>query len=217
MAQDTVNLFNLALAAAGQRSRVSLPDERSREAELCNLWFTQTYRQVLRAAKWASASAQDSLAQLAAREGEWTSGQPDPEFQFAFSLPLDCIRPRYLYGFSRFRTSLLTPDTIAIMTNVEQPILYYTLDQTRLEMWDPQLYFAVAYALGANIVMPLSGKPSLSRSLAEVANLYIMEAREAAANESFDGYASLPGGRDWTEPGQRFIYPDGPMIGAGNV
>lgn len=217
MAQDTVNLYNLALSAAGQRARVSLPDERSREAELCNMWFPQTYKQVLRAARWASASAHDALTLVAEREGDWTPGQPDPEFQFAFALPNGCLHPRYLYGFDRFRVSLLAPDRLALMTNLEQPILYFTMDQPWIEMWDAQLYFAVAYALGANIVMPISGKPSLARSLIEQANMYIAAARESAANESFDGFASLPGGRDWTVPGQRFIYPDGPMLGMNNV
>lgn len=217
MAQDIVNLYNIALSAAGQRSRVSLPDERSREAEVCNLWYVQTYRQVLRAAKWASASAFTRLATLAEREGGWAPAQPDPEFQYAFSLPADCLRPRHLYGFARFRVNLIRPDYVALMTDEPLPILYYTADQPRIELWDSQLYFAIAYALGANIVLPLSGKPSLSRGLAEMADAYISAARETAANESYDPYIALPGGRDWVNSAPRFIYPDGPLLGTTNV
>lgn len=222
MAQDKVSLFNLALSAAGARGSVSAPTEASREAELCRLWFEPVVRQVLRAAPWASARAVGRLALIAERTlPDWTVGAPNPEYTYAYALPNACLRPRYLAGYGRFEIALTGPDSQALMTNVEDAILYYTYDQQQISMWDASLYFAVAHALGAYIALPLNGKTQQSRSAQGMANSMIQQAQEAAANESFEPLESDPSwlqvrGSAYNTSLSRFIYPNGPMLAVTN-
>lgn len=224
MAQDKVSLFNLALSAAGARGRVSSPTEASREAEICQLWFDPTYRQILRAAPWASARAVGRLALLNERtfSDDWIAGNPQPEYQFAYALPAGCLRPRFLFGYARFELSLLSASQQALMTGQEDAILYYTMDQPLIQQWDATLYLAVAHALGAYICLPLNGKTQQARSAQGMANSLILQAQETSANESYEPQDSVP---DWIQirgsvynaPVSRYIYPNGPTLALNNV
>lgn len=68
MAQDLVSLYNMACSAIGTKARISLPTEKSREAEICQLWYPTVRDTVLSAAHWSSARAVASLALLADRD-----------------------------------------------------------------------------------------------------------------------------------------------------
>lgn len=224
MAQDEVSLYNLALSAAGARSRVSAPTEASREAEICRLWFAPTYRHILRAAPWASTRAVERLALITERvDGSlWASGDPMPEFRYAYAMPNKCLRPRYLNGYGRFTIELLNAEKQALMTNVEDAILYYTYDQTLISMWDPQLYMAVAKALAAHICLPLNGKAAMARNAMQEANAMIYQAREASANESYEQLHTAATtlqvrGSAYDAASQPYVYPDGPVLAVTNV
>lgn len=223
MAQDKTSLFNLALSAAGSRSSVSAPDEASREAELCRLWFEPVYRQVLRAAPWASTRSVTRLALLTERvDAEWEAGDPQPEYRFAYAMPNGCLRPRYLYDYARFEVSLRSSGQQAIMTSQEDAILYFTYDQALIALWDAGLYIAVAHALGAYIALPLNGKTQQARSAQGMANSLILQAREAAANEDFAPLESDPSwiqarGSAYSVATNRYVYPNGPLLAVSNV
>lgn len=223
MAQNEVSLYNLALSAAGARSRVSAPTEASREAEICRLWFAPTYRQILRAAPWASTRSVSRLALIKERVdgSDWIAGDPMPEYRYAYALPAKCLRPRYLSGYARFTVELLNSETQAIMTNQENALLYYTYDQDGVGMWDSQLYMAVAKALGAQIALPLNGKAAAAQRAMQEANSFIYQARESAANESFEQLSAVAAtmqvrGSAYDMPLSPYIYPDGPTFAVSN-
>lgn len=222
MAQDKTSLFNLALSAAGARGSVSAPTEASREAEICRLWFEPVVRQILRAAPWPSARAVGRLALLSERtSATWELGKPNPEYRFAYALPAQCLRPRYLAGYARFEVALLSSGEQALMTNQEDALLYYTFDQQSIPLWDASLYFAIAHALGAYIALPLNGKTQQARSAQGMANSMIMQAQEAAANESYEPLESDPSwmqarGSAYNNATPRFVYPNGPMLAVDN-
>lgn len=222
MAQDEVSLYNLALSTAGSRSRISAPTEASREAEICRLWFAPIARQILRAAPWASVRAFDNLAVVKERaDASWVDGDPNPEYRFAYALPAQCLRPRFLRNYARFEVALLSSNVQALMTNSEQALLYYTYDQQQISMWDPDLYLAVAYGVAAAIAQPLSGKPGLTRTAQQMANAIILSAREASANESYEPLEalspSLQARGAIAMPIQPYVYPNGPVLAITNV
>lgn len=222
MAQDQTSLYNLALSSIGTRESVSSPTEESREAEICNLWFTYVRDFILRAAPWPSARAHARLSLLAERDTSvsWTATDPDPGFKFAYAAPADMINPRYITTFERFVLSTHDGGTgrrQAIMSNVEDVILAYTMRQINLSLWDSQLYFAVAHALAATIAMPLHGKAERAKVSQDRANQIVLEARQSGANADEDTYdfaASWHQARGYGQsaPIQRFIYPDGPLF-----
>lgn len=223
MAQDEVSLYNLALSVAGARAKISNPAENSREAENCRLWYEPIRRQVLSAAPWASVRAVQRLAVFKEQDSEtWISGAPDPEYRFAYSLPQNYLHARYLYGYSRFSVSLVNVGKAAIMTNAEAAIMYYTYDQPQIQMWDANLYIAIAKALGAAICLPLSGKPQMARNALGEANAMILQAREIAANSDYEPIEQSPDwiaarGGSYTQGGPKFIFPAGPLISVPNV
>lgn len=223
MAQDEVSLYNLALSAAGTRARISSPAENSREAEICRLWFEPVRRQVLRAAPWGSARAMARLALKTERTEEiWAAGMPNPAYRFAYGLPVGYLQARYLYGYARFELSLIATNEMALMTEVENAILYYTMDQKEISLWDPDLYLAISQALGAYISQPLNGKSASAARAQQQANGLIYSAREAAANESFEPIETVPDwisirGSAFSAPSSRYIYPSGPIVAVPNV
>lgn len=222
MAQDEVSLYNLALSVAGSRSRVSAPTEASREAEICRLWFAPIARQVLRAAPWASVRAFDNLAVVKERtDASWVDGDPNPEYRYAYALPAQCLRPRFLRGYGRFEVGLLSSNQQVLMTNTEQALLYYTFDQQQISMWDPDLYLSIAYGIAAAIAQPLSGKPGLTRTAQQMANAIILTAREIAANESYEPLEGLSPSLQVrgaiASPVLPYVYPNGPTLAITNV
>lgn len=226
MAQDEVSIYNLATSAAGARNNIALPNEASREAELCRLWFGPVRDQVLRAAPWPNTRAFSRLAVLAERDPdlEWTASDPEPGLLYSYAVPSDMVYPRYLSTFERFTYGVYDnsgTDVQAIQTNTANAILYYTKRQTNIGLWDSQLYFAIAYALSAHITMPLTGKPQRALNAARMANDLIMQARVNAANSDEESYETIP---EWISargyagsyPATRYIYPNGALISIGN-
>ncbi|TXH15902.1 MAG: hypothetical protein E6R03_06415 [Hyphomicrobiaceae bacterium] len=222
MAQNETSLYNLALSSAGTRARVSQPNEQSREAEICRLWYEPVRRQILRAASWSSAKAISRLALKTEQIETWEPGSPNPQFRYAYGLPAKYLQARFLFDYARFDISLLFTSESALMTNSERALLYYTFDQTDISMWDPDLYLAVAHALAAYICLPLNGKTSQARAAQQQANSLIYSAREATANESYEPVDMPPDwivarGSAYNSPGARYVYPTGPLISVPNV
>lgn len=218
MAKNLVEIYNLALSSVGTRASVSLPSERSREAEICNLWYPLVRDKVLRAAPWASARASELLAVKAQRVSGrlWQKGDPEPDWNFTYSLPADFLYPRYLQNFNQF--FLADDNGQPIMyANVPNAILIYTKKQELPSAWDSALYNAIIHALAAHITMPLNGKVQTASFAMQKANEAIINARIETANENQIEYDSLP---DWliargtnvSARPNRFIYQNGPLF-----
>src|SRR5262245_32354443 len=189
MATNLAQIYNLALGAVGTRQLTSFPDERSREAEVCNLWYPVVLAQVMRAAPWASARAVARLALAAtAQDRDWVVGDPEPGWQYTYVLPPDFMYPRYLSDWSRFVLGQETKDQqggniqiTTLMANTSQAILVYTKSQPVIPQWDADLVIAIVHALAFAISMPLHGKTRRSAMALQTANDAIVRARVATA------------------------------------
>lgn len=216
-----VGIYNLALNAIGERSNVSSPTETSRRAEVCNLWYDSVKDQILGGAPWPEATTVAYLAQYAEQDDDtWTAGEPAPGYNFSYALPSDCLRPRYLTNFDYFLVAEYS-NTRLLNCNTEDAILNYTKRLDNVALWSSDLIMAVAYGLAAHICMPLSGKPSRARTLAERANELVISARVAAANTNNQIYETVPDwirGRGYAQTAmQRYHYPTGSLLVIANV
>jgi hypothetical protein len=220
---DVVDLYNLALNAVGARNNVASRTELSREAEVCELWFTVARDAVFAAAPWPELTKLAYLTVLNERDAEedWVATNARPGYQFAYEAPRDMVRPQYLTNFDRFLVTALG-DKQAIVSNTESAILAYTTKDLSPSFWSAGLKMAMVYALASHIVMPLSAKPARAKQAAEQANNAILQARETAANTSNETFDYLP---DWiaargfagADVSQRFIYPVGNLLTVANV
>lgn len=224
MITDEVSIYNLALNAVGTRSTVALPTEKSREAEVCRLWFGPVRDRVLRAAPWASTRAWSRLALLKERDDSaaWVTGDPEPGYQYVYAVPSDMLAPRYLAGWQRFSMGSYPDNKLALMTNVPNALLTYTKRQEVVGLWDTGLQMAVVYALAAHIAMPLTGKPARARNALEQANDFILSAREEDANNDVASTDTIP---SWIQvrgytgeiSATRYFYPNGNLFSVGEL
>lgn len=217
-----VQVYNLALNAIGARSNISLPTEVSREAEVCNLWYSPVRDQILAAAPWPEATkiAYPALLATADDEDAWLETEPRTGYAYVYAMPSDALRPRYMSDFSRFLYTSYNGQRV-LHSNTEDAILAYTSRLTNIALWDAELQMAIVYGLAANICMPLSGKPSRAKMLAEKANELIMNARVSAANTNNESYESIP---DWIiargfnhSIAPRYFHPYGSLLSLSNV
>ena len=217
-----VQVYNLALNAIGERSNISAPTEQSRPAEVCNLWYSPVRDQILAAAPWPEATkiAYPALLATADDEDAWLETEPRTGYQYVYAMPNDALRPRYMSDFSRFLFTSYNGQR-ALHSNTVDAILAYTSKLENIALWDAELQMAVVYGLAANICMPLSGKPSRAKMLAEKANELITSARVAAANANNESYESIP---DWIvargfnhSSSPRYFHPYGALLVTSNV
>lgn len=218
MAQDLVGLYNLALSACGTRNLVSLPGEKSREAEICDLHYPVTRDLIMSAAHWTSLKAAASLPLAASRDqnSQFASGDPLPNWLYAYGLPSDYLHPRYINSFTSFEIGVHN-NARALFSNASVTVLTYTRRVEVLQLLEPNLYHAIAYALAAAISLSLHGKVSRAKLNIEMANRHIIEARANDANKDFKMFESIPpwlAARGVTQPGaiSEFIYPHGPLL-----
>lgn len=224
MINDEVTIYNLALNAVGARSTVSIPTERSREAETCRLWFGPVRDQVLRAAPWPSAKGLARLALAKERDNDldWNDLDPEPGYQYAYRAPSDMLAPRYISNYARFSLAAYPDNTMVISTSQPNPILIYTKAQPIMSLWDVSLQMAIVYGLAGYITMPLTGKSARAGQNIKQANDLIWQARENAANTDDQTFESIPewiAARGYTSiaPQTRFIFPQGDLLSIGGA
>lgn len=212
-----VQVYNLALNAIGARSNIAAPTEDSREAEVCRLWYSTVRDQILAAAPWPEATKISYPALLATTDDEdaWLETEPRMGYSYVYALPSDALWPRYMSDFSRFLFTNYNGQR-ALHSNTEDAILAYTSRLENMTLWDAGLQMAIVYGLAANICMPLSGKTSRAKTLADKANELVIAARVAAANSNNESYESIP---DWIvargfnhSPQTRYFHPYGELL-----
>lgn len=215
MAIDQLTIWNLALSACGTRSTVASPTETTREARLCNQWYDDVRQLILQTAPWNSARKYSRLALIVERDDtlDWASTDPEPGFQYAYGQPSDLLRPRSTTTFAEFKPGIYGTSTKAIFTNEESPILQYTFDQQRVDLWEPGLRDAMAFALAAHIVTALTGQRTKLSDLVSQAQAKIMQARVDGANsQNPTMLETIP---DWiaargysnNNPSSRYVFP----------
>jgi hypothetical protein len=221
MAQDQTKLYNLALTSLGDRGKVSSPSEKSRGAEMCELWYEPVRDIVLRAAFWPVAKDYALLALSASRDVSlpWAPGDPEPGYLYTYKQPGNILYPRYLTSYAPFVTGINSSDELVIHTNELSPILVFTKQSTNVSTWDATLYMAITAALGAAIALPLTGKRAIAQILARRADEIIMDARAQSANEATIGQDQLPAalvarGFAGAAEETRFIQPFDSLVGS---
>lgn len=218
MANDVVEIYNLALSAVGHRSPIALPTENSREAKLCNRWYPTVRDHVLRSAPWASCRAQENLALVSERDFDlaWADGDPESPWTYKYSAPETFLYPRFIEGFRQFVLGDVDGQAV-IYTDEAEASMVFTKKQIAPPAWDASLRYAIIHALAAHIAKPLTGKVSIAQEAMGMANACIIQARVATANENQQEFESVP---DWliargivtgTNP-SRFIFPTGPLL-----
>ena len=220
MIADEVSIYNLALNAVGTRSNISATTEKDRGAEVCRLWYPVVRDQILSAAPWPSCRKTTRLALYRAQDDDkWQTGEPDPLYNYSYTVPDDMLYPRYLTNFARFELSTSTNDQQVIMTNDPAPMLVYTFRQPLVQRWEGPLGMAIVYGLAAHICMPLTGKPNRAAGLVQQANDLILTARLSAANEDNMAIETIPEwirARGYANPHEdRYYYPYGTLLAGG--
>lgn len=214
MAADVVTIFNWAIGALGNRSRIQSPTEDSVEAEACLLYYENVRDQVLRSAPWDCARTYKRLAQQSFNDGAdaWTTADPAPGWNRAFALPADFLWPRFLASYGRFELGVTSGNQRVLYTNDVTPILCYTKRQELVGLWDADLQAAVAYALAAHICLKVTGSTDKVRTVTAQAVDKILSARSSAANAPNMQFESVPEGlaaRGYggIAPTAQYIYP----------
>lgn len=207
-----VEIFNLALNACGVELGVTSPDENSREAALCRLWYPRVRDNVIGSARWPSARRTARLALLIQRDPSvmWEPGDPEPDYRYAHAVPADLIRPYYLETYARFSYALLG-EIRAIHSNTHAPLLHYNARVTDTSLWDQDLRLAVVHTLATYLAMPLTGNRERLNDNANLAFEFVEQAKTASANGEHEPEETLPEWlqvRGYGNPGaQRYFYP----------
>ena len=222
MTATVVDIYNWALAALGNRSRIQSPEEDSREALRCGLFYENVRDQILRSAPWNAAKAYKRLALSAERDDDaaWVATDPAPGWRYSYSTPPDFLWPRSISTFARFEQGLSSTNTRVIFTNDEAPILVYTKRQERVDLWEADLQAAVAFALAAHICQAITGSNDKVRLVTAQAIDKILAARQNDANASDFQLDWTPEhiaarGAALAAPVRPFIYPPAEFSYAG--
>lgn len=210
MSTGLVNIFNLALSACGSQASVSDPDENSREAALCRLWYDQTRDTIMASAPWPSVRRYARLAQLREKGDLWLAGDPSPQFRFSYAIPSDMLHPYRMESYQRFELSSVASGRI-ISSNEEQPILLYNIRVNDTALWESGLRTAIIYGLAVNLAIPLTGRSQRLQENFQIASQQIEDAQVNAANSSQIQEDHLP---DWLQARgyayggvEKFVYP----------
>lgn len=206
----TLEIYNLALSAINARGRLTSLTENKREAAECNLWYEMVVKTVQSAAFWSSCGASEALTR--------TSG-PQDGYNYAYDLPVQCLRPRYLHSMMPFSITT-NPYSFfkQINTNDPQAVLSYTFYQSDPDGWLPEEQQAIIHALAANIAGPITGRGELIQKNFNLANQFLLDAQandQNSFNHSRDFVPSVIAARGYDGPdtSASFIYPSGNIFG----
>ena len=213
-----LDVWNTALSALRGKGGIAATTATTREADLCRIWYPIARDAVQRGAFWPSCRITAALTQLVKREGAWEAGDPEENYTYAYALPTDYLRARFLRSGERFSLALLTPtdgdEQLALHTDATPAQLVYSKKQEDVDLWDPVQFEATALVLASNLAGPLLGRPEREQVLLGKAHLKLQEAEVASANSESNNLEYVPdviasryGG------GQAFYYPPLPIIG----
>ena len=191
--QNLANLFNQALTSVGHAADVTDPTAKSRSTDLLNLWYPVARRAVFTAAHWPSLrkTARLSLAAERNPDIDWAAADPTPGYLYAYAIPSDMLQPQFLADYTPFKLGRLGA-TRVINTNVQSPLLNYTVDEENLTIWEPDLYRAVIWSLAGCINMAKNGKMNVTEKLERQTMGLISQANVISANSEDEYFDSIP-------------------------
>lgn len=187
---DLLSVYNEALGVAGARGKLSSVADRSREREVCDLFYPSARKRAFAMAYWPSLTSAARLNKVAERNPavDWADGDPLPPWRFAYALPADHSRSRFLEARSPFTFGRRGAELV-LLTNEEKAILTYTSLIESPASWEDALYQVVVAELALTITPSLS----LSDSSAQRTNLYYMKTVSSAlVQQANAGHQFMP-------------------------
>lgn len=156
-----VEIFNFALANIGNSVVVENPDERTKEANVCNLFYDEVLKLTLRDHHWPFARTFASLQLI--------ESDPTTEWAYSYGYPGDCMKFRRILSGARNDTrASRVPYIIVhaanqkrIYTDVETPVAEYTMLVTDTNLFPPDFTSALSWRLSAHIAPALGGESGL--------------------------------------------------------
>jgi hypothetical protein len=194
MAVDDVSIANLALARIGITMKIDSlsPPARTKEAIELIAVFDEVRERVLAAAPWPFARKIVTLQQ---------SGSTPFKWPYRYEYPNDCVAIRALYppyqsGMTAdtfrewtitnkvpFELALDDTDALTICTGQDQAVIEYTKLVTNPRLYNSKFRSAFAWALSAEVALPLAKTIDHSRNAAAAYEKEIAEATAQALNE----------------------------------
>ncbi|EOC1317150.1 hypothetical protein ACI09J_001772 [Cronobacter turicensis] len=183
---SVVEICNLALGNIGNNRSINGLNEKSKEADVCNLYFEHCRDAVLSDFDWNFATKRVALAD---------TGNPPPDWEFAYRYPVDCLRiteimlpgirnpaaagrVEYFVGADSDGTGKL------IYTDQPQAWLKYVGRITDVNMFDRLFIDALSWRLAASICMPLTGNADMANNAMMIYRSTILSAGSHSMNES---------------------------------
>ncbi len=148
-----------------------LSDRAQEEAITCARHFVQVRDRLLSAHPWRFARRWAPLARLT---------QPAPGWDFAFALPVDCLR---LLGLVSERTVLVHWEVVGSQVLCSHDPVYarYTASVGDTSRWDPSFADAFCAALASEMVAAVAGEVQAASMLEKRSQLAIQEAHLSGA------------------------------------
>jgi|TARA_R110000744_G_scaffold29151_3_gene69824 hypothetical protein len=188
-----VQIAKMALQHVGDRYDISDITEATPEAEQVNLLYDDTRDALLRQHPWVFATKYTSPAAL--------SGTAPGNWSYMYTYPTDCIKMLGIVNSLgddqpkiRFEVARNASSTRVILTDEEQPQIFYTFLAEDTADYDPEFVMAFSYVLGARMAVPLTGDPDLANSLFQQARSVLNSAWASDSNEGIE--PSIPDA-DW--------------------
>lgn len=196
MATSETEIVNLALVRIGHKQTITSLGEGTPTADVCKVLYEPTRDTVLQAHPWNFAIRRATLSRSAS--------EPEFEFQYKFALPsgptppycLKVVRTSweaipasgtwvYSEPFVHGYTSL-TPYRIEgrwLLANEESCAIEYIARITDVTQYSVSFVNALSLKLSAELAMPLADNQQLARTMAELYEAAVRDARVTDAQE----------------------------------
>lgn len=177
------DICNIALSYLAKNRITSLEDN-TEEAKQCKIHYDHCRHMILRAYTWGFAKKVEQLALLEATVPGW---------KYAYSYPQKCEAVRLIFAESmaeqkeskksQFEKAIITDNTRAILTNVENAWCEFTYDATDADMFSEEFIEALARLLASAMAMQLTGNAAIQTTQYQIYQLAMRSGMTAAANE----------------------------------
>ena len=217
---SVLDIWNQALSAVKARGRLTSLSDRTPEGEVCSQIYPTVLEMVQCAAWWPACKALARLALLSESDEEWTEGDPEPGYAFAYALPEGMLHPWHFTDYTPFSLSYSsTRGRMLLSTNTQSPVLVYARKNEDPASWTQGQRQATIFALAAHIATPLTGSRAMVEQNFQLASRILEDEQARAANAiEPDSRPAVPwlAARGFSvSPRDRFIYPFGAVSVAG--
>ncbi|GFE61929.1 hypothetical protein [Geobacter sp. AOG2] len=184
-----VSICNMALARCGVTLFMESATEASQQASVCNLFYVPVRDRVLQAWPWQFARKYVLLQEL---------GSPPSCWQYRYHYPSDCLKVRRLVRAGERGQAVGAPVPFeigeaeasaarAILTDLPGAEAEYTARITDVALFPPSFASALAWALAAEIAIPLTTDLNRAQLAQRMYAQALLEAGADALNEGRTG------------------------------